>query len=123
MVVHIAQRGQVLSFDFRQGNASPAKKNLEFIKQCSKVLPHDGIIDKCRIDVAGDQKCIIQYCDEHNIEYAIRAKTSAVLKAQITSRTEQDWQPFISKQGDVVKNQHTIDWRIGLAIMKPLLLC
>lgn len=107
MVGHIAQTGQVVSVDFREGNASPAKENLEFIKQCQKALPKGCIINQCRIDAAGYQKSIIQYCDEQNIEYAIRAKTSATLKEQITSRTEKDWQPFLNKDGDVVKNQHT----------------
>lgn len=107
MVGHIAQTGQVLSVDFRAGNASPAKENLEFIQQCQKALPSDCAIDKLRIDAAGYQKSIIQYCEEHNIDYAIRAKTSAALKEQIASRTETDWQPFMDKEGDVVKNQHT----------------
>jgi len=107
MVGHIAQTGQVVSVDFREGNASPAKENLEFIKQCQKALPSECIIEKLRIDAAGYQKSIIQYCDEHHIEYAIRAKTSATLKAQIASRTEKDWQPFMNKEGEEVKNQHT----------------
>lgn len=107
MVGHIAQTGQVLSVDFREGNASPAKENLEFIKQCRKALPSDCMINQLRIDAAGYQKSIIQYCDKHHIDYAIRAKTSASLKAQVASRTDNDWMPFINKEGDVVKNQHT----------------
>jgi hypothetical protein len=107
MVGHIAQTGQVVSVDFREGNASPAKENFEFIKQCQKALPSDCTIDKLRIDAAGYQKSIIQYCDDLHIEYAIRAKTSATLKAQIASRTEEDWQVFINKEGEAVKNQHT----------------
>lgn len=107
MVGHVAQTGQIVAIDFREGNASPAKENLEFIKQCSQALPNDCIINQCRIDAAGYQKSIIQYCDEHSIEYAIRAKTSATLKAQIASRTEADWIPFIDKEGFEVKNQHT----------------
>jgi len=107
MVGHIAQTGQILSVDFREGNTSPAKENLEFIKQCSNALPIDCTIDKLRIDAAGYQKSIIQYCDDHHIEYAIRAKTSATLKAQIGSRTEADWMPFINKDGNEVENQHT----------------
>jgi len=70
-------------------------------------LPSECIIEKLRIDAAGYQKSIIQYCDEHHIEYAIRAKTSATLKVQIASRTEKDWQPFMNKEGEEVKNQHT----------------
>ena len=107
MVGHVAQTGQIVAIDFREGNASPAKENLEFIKQCSKALPDDCMIHQLRIDAAGYQKSIIQYCDEHAIKYAIRAKTSATLKAQIASRTESDWMPFIDKEGNEVKNQQT----------------
>ena len=107
MVGHIAETGQIVAIDFREGNASPAKENLEFIKQCQQALPNGCTVNQCRIDAAGYQKSIIQYCDEQEIEYAIRAKTSATLKAQIASRTEDEWKPFINKQGDEVKNQHT----------------
>jgi hypothetical protein len=34
MVGHIAEIGQVVSCDFRQGNDSPAKEDFEFIQQC-----------------------------------------------------------------------------------------
>jgi tRNA A58 N-methylase Trm61 len=36
MVGHIAETGQIVSCDFRQENASPAKNNLEFIQQCQQ---------------------------------------------------------------------------------------
>ena len=39
MVGHIAQTGQVVASDFRAGNTSPAKGNLEFIHQCEEGLP------------------------------------------------------------------------------------
>lgn len=34
MVGHIAQTGQIVAVDFRQGNVPPNKDNLAFIKQC-----------------------------------------------------------------------------------------
>ncbi len=36
MVGHIAQTSQIVATDFRQGDTSPAKDNLEFIKRCQK---------------------------------------------------------------------------------------
>ena len=41
------------------------------------------VIHALRIDAAGYQTKIIEYCDEQGIEYAIRAKTSATMRAQI----------------------------------------
>ena len=107
MVGHIAQTGQVLSVDFREGNAAPSKENLEFIKQCQRSLPNNCTVNQLRIDAAGYQKSIIKYCDDQQIAYAIRAKSSASLKEHIASRTEKDWTPFINKQGEALKNQHT----------------
>ena len=39
MVGHIAQTGQIVAVDFRQGNIPPNKDNLAFIKQCQQSLP------------------------------------------------------------------------------------
>ena len=64
MVGHIAETGQIVAADFRPGNASPARENLEFIKQCQQSLPKGCIIGALRIDAAGYQTRIIKYCDE-----------------------------------------------------------
>ncbi len=74
MAGHIAETGQVVTCDFREGNASPSRENLEFILQCQQSLPKDCFVKSLRIDAAGYQTKIIKYCDESNIRYAIRAK-------------------------------------------------
>jgi len=107
MVGHIAQTGQIVAADFRQGNASPARENLEFIKQCQQSLPKDCRIRALRIDAAGYQTKIIRHCDDEDILYAIRAKTSAALKEEIENLKESDWQPHLDKQGEEVKGQAT----------------
>ncbi|MES9858162.1 MAG: transposase [Sedimenticola sp.] len=97
MVGHIAEVGQIVACDFRQGNASPAKakENFEFIQQCEKSLPDGCFVQHLRIDAAGYQKKIIQYCDDHAIHYAIRAKNSAGMKEQLNALNEADWQPLL----------------------------
>ncbi len=49
----------------------------------------------------------IEYCDEHGIDYAIRAKTSATMRAQIEVASDSDWQPLIGKQGEAISGQTT----------------
>ncbi|MBT3967629.1 MAG: IS1380 family transposase, partial [Gammaproteobacteria bacterium] len=71
MVGHIAEVSQIVGCDFREGNAAPAKENLEFIQQCEKGLPEGVSVKRLRIDSAGYQVKIIQYCDQQGIEYAI----------------------------------------------------
>ena len=56
---------------------------------------------------AGYQTKIIEYCDEQGIEYAIRAKTSAALRAQIAAASASDWQPLLDKKGKAVNDQDT----------------
>ena len=105
MVGHITQTGQVLSVDFREGNVAPATGNLAFIKQCQSALPDGCRVRQLRIDAAGYQTDIIKYCDSNDIEYAIRAKTSADLRAQIDTMEEHQWQPLIGGNGEPIEEQ------------------
>ena len=107
MVGHIAETGQVVAVDFRQGNVPPAKDNLAFIKQCPQSLPDGCAVNALRIDAAGYQIKIIQHCDEEGIEYAIRAKSSAAMRAQIEAASDSGWQPLIDKKGKAVGGQDT----------------
>jgi len=107
MVGHVAETGQVVACDFRDGNTAPAKENLEFIQLCQQSLPENCFVQSLRIDAAGYQTKIIQYCDEENIRYAIRAKMSAMLKTTINSVKDEDWKPFVNKQGEEISSQDT----------------
>ena len=107
MVGHIAQTGQVVAVDFRRGNTPPNKDNLAFIKQCQQSLPTGVNVGALRIDSAGYQLSIIQYCDEQGIDYAIRAKSSASMREQMTSMNESDWQPLLDRQGHPIEDEAT----------------
>lgn len=107
MVGHIAEIGQIVAVDFRKGNVAPAQDNLAFIKQCQQSLPEGCNLNGLRIDAAGYQTKIIEYCDQHSINYAIRAKTSAAMRAQIEVASDSDWQPLLNKQGEEISGQET----------------
>ncbi len=107
MVGHIAETGQVVAVDFRQGNVPPAKNNLAFIRQCQRSLPRGCSLKRLRIDGAGYQTKIIQACDHEGIEYAIRAKSSAAMRAQIEQAHDSGWQPLLDKQGKTITGQET----------------
>ena len=53
IVGHIAETGQVVACEFREGNVSPSKENLELIQQCEKSLPPGCFVKNIRIDAAG----------------------------------------------------------------------
>jgi len=80
MVGHIAQTGQIVATDFKAGNVLPNTDNLSFIKISQDALPKGTNIKKLRIDAAGYQASIIDYCFEHDIEFSIRAKMRQSLK-------------------------------------------
>lgn len=107
MVGHIAQTGQIVAVDFREGNVPPAQDNLAFIRQCQQSLPEGCTLNALRIDSAGYQTKIIAYCDEHGIEYAIRAKSSASMRAQFEAASDSDWQPLIDKKGEPINGEDT----------------
>jgi hypothetical protein len=104
MVGHIAQTSQIVATDFRTGNTSPNKDNLGFIKQCQSGLPSGIKINKLRIDAAGYQASIIDYCFANQIEFAIRAKMCQSLRNVILDKNNQ-WQPLVDKQGILIKGQ------------------
>ena len=106
MVGHIAQTSQIVATDFRQGNTSPAKDNLEFIKHCQKALPKGVKVNKLRIDGAGYQAGIIDFCFDKNIGFAIRAKMCKSLKDIIIDKNN-NWQALRNKDGKTIKAQET----------------
>jgi hypothetical protein len=106
-VGHIAEAGQIVSCDFRQGNTAPAKENFEFIQQCQRALPNGCTVGALRIDAAGYQTRIIQYCDEQQIDYAIRAKMSSSIRQHLSELSEGDWQPLIKRNGEPSEYQST----------------
>ena len=107
MVGHIAQTGQVVACDFRDGNQSPNSNNLEFIIQCQKALPEGCTVQNLRIDAAGYQTNIIKHCNDNGIYYTIRAVMSSVIKEAIDATIEADWQPMLNKKGEAIKGQDT----------------
>ena len=106
MIGHIAQTGQVVATDFRPGNTAPAKDNLAFIKHCQQALPSEVNVNKLRIDAAGYQAKIINYCSSQDIQFAIRAKLCATLKDIIIDKDNQ-WQSLLNKQGKPIQGQDT----------------
>ena len=107
MVGHVAQTGQVLATDFRDGNVAPATDNLGFIHQCEAALPAGITVEKLRIDAAGYQAAILDECIERNIQFAIRAKMHKSLKKMIEDIPETQWQSLMTKDGRKISKEAT----------------
>lgn len=107
IVGHIAESGQVVAADFREGNVAPSNDNLGFIHQCEAALPKDVHMTKLRIDAAGYQVAIIDECIERHIQFAIRAKMSTSLKSQFEAQSDDQWQPLLNRDGEIVDGEST----------------
>lgn len=99
MIGHIAEINHVIQTDFRADNVAPKTENLEFIKKCQANLPKGVKLKWLRIDCAGYQKSIIEYCDNENIHFAIRSLMSQSLKRYIKTLDEDQWDPVIDSDG------------------------
>ncbi len=106
MVGHIAETGQVLATDFREGNVPPSAKNLEFIHQCEAALPEGVTLFALRIDAAGYQGDIIDDCIERQLKFAIRAKMSPSLKKLIQAQKESQWES-LHREGKPLNGEFT----------------
>ena len=108
MVGHI-NGGYVIDVDFRDGNIAPADKNLEFIKQCIMQLPIGKKFDRVRIDSAGYQAKIFNYCDEQDIKFTISAPLDKSIQTVINEVNDDDWKQLgKSKIERVAQVVHTM---------------
>jgi len=64
IIGHLAEAGVVIHDEFREGNTASASRNLEFIKDCETHLPKGHPIAHVRLDSAGYQADIFNYCEE-----------------------------------------------------------
>lgn len=106
MLGHIGETGQVAGCEFRAGNVAPAADNLGFIETCVAGLPAGVSVRYLRVDAAGYQGAVFEYCDAHEIEYVVRATRSDEMKAWIAARPESVWRP-LTRDGEAVDGQET----------------
>jgi len=93
MVGTIADTGQVVATEFREGNTAPAKDNLAFIQFCEQSLPAGVELGQVRIDAAGYQRRGIEYCQQRDLGFALRAQMGSEIQPWIDSRSESEWEP------------------------------
>ena len=106
IVGHIAENGLVLGDEFREGNASPMGRNLEFIKYCRRQLPKGKTIKAFRSDSAAYQVDIIEYCEAEGIEYTIGGYLDESSLKVINNIPEEEWRPY--QNGYIAEAVHTM---------------
>ena len=95
MIGHLAEAGVVIHEEFREGNVAPATGNLEFIKDCETRLPKVHAIANVRIDSAGYQADIFNYCEDTGKTFAIGGRLDAPTLAAIDAIPDSAWKQYV----------------------------
>jgi len=107
MVGHI-NGGYVIDADFREGNAAPADRNLEFIEQCVAQLPIGRTFDRFRADSASYQASIFNYCDQEEILFTVTGQKDKSVWRSIKEIKDEAWE-YLSKREQITEFVHTMD--------------
>jgi len=107
IVGHLAENGLVVGDEFRDGNVSPASRNLAFIKHCVRQMPTGKRITALRSDSAAYQAEIINYCEHKGIQFAIGADLDQAVVTAIRAIPEKDWKPY--KNGSIAETIHAME--------------
>jgi len=107
IIGNLAENGLVVGDEFREGNASPGSRNLEFIKYCIRQMPRGKRIKALRADAASYQADIINYCDQKEIEFAIGADLDEAVVRAIQSLPEVQWRPY--RGGHIAETVHCMN--------------
>lgn len=94
MIGHLAEAGVVIHDDFREGNIAPATQNLEFIKACEARMPRGHTIAHVRLDSAGYQAGIFNYCEDTGKTFAIGGRLDAPTQQAIAGIPESAWKQY-----------------------------
>ena len=94
MIGHLAEAGVVIHDEFREGNVAPATGNLEFIKACEARMPRGHAIAHVRLDSAGYQAGIFNYCEDTGKTFAIGGRLDAPTQQAIAEIPESAWKHY-----------------------------
>ncbi len=94
MIGHLVEAGVVIHDEFREGNIAPASRDLEFIRACETRLPKGHHIVHVRLDSAGYQANIFNYCEETDKTFAIGGRLEAFTLKAIEAIPESDWKHY-----------------------------
>jgi hypothetical protein len=107
MVGNLAENGLVVGDEFREGNASPGSRNLEFIKYCIRQMPAGKRIKALRADAAAYQADIINFCEKEAMEFAIGADLDEAVMRAIKALPEAEWRSY--RGGQIAETVHCMN--------------
>ena len=94
MIGHLAEAGIVIHDEFREGNVAPATDNLGFIQACEARMPTGHRIANVRLDSAGYQAGIFNYCEDTGKTFAIGGRLDTATQKAIADIPESEWKHY-----------------------------
>jgi len=94
---HLADCDLCIGYEFREGNASPNHRNLEFLKHCFNNMPTGHKITEVRIDSAGYQVGIFNWLEQKGVKFTITGVMTKSMKTEIA--LVNNWKKFKNKSG------------------------
>lgn len=107
IVGHLAENGLIIGHEFREGNAAPAGRNLEFMQACEANLPQGKKIEAIRADSAAYQAAIFNWCEKTGKAFAVGADQDAAVKAAIKAIPENAWKK--GNDGEIAETVHCMN--------------
>ena len=92
-----ADLGLFVAARFQQGNVSPQSDLHSFIEHCTTILPHR--IRTVRIDAAGYNHDVMNFCFENNLHFTITADHDSAVMTAIANIPQKAWKQGVSDDG------------------------
>ena len=99
MVGHIAEIDQVVAVEFREGNESPNKENLQFIQRCESACRRVNRYRMFALMLPAIKAAVINYAMDSGMGFAIRAKMDSAVKETISEIKDCEWRPLVYRDG------------------------
>lgn len=90
LLIWIPELNVFLTGLLRDGNVPPQSHNASILRKALRLLPK-GLKLRFRSDSAAYQTKVVQLCQKHNIEFAIRADLDVSVQNAIASIKKKDW--------------------------------
>ncbi len=121
IIGHLAEAGVVIHEEFREGNIAPASGNLEFIKDCCACMPKGHTIAHIRLDSAGYQADIFNYCEDTGKTFAVGGRLDASTQKTIDAIPDDAWKQYADcALAETLHSMNNTDKAFRLVVVKYL---
>lgn len=101
-VAFIAGLDLLLASRLRPGNRRPGSDMVAFMEACLASLPKGATVSFFRMDSAGYQLSVLEFCVLHNINFLIAARLDNAVRARADAVADADWRTMEDDDGSVL---------------------